>query len=652
MTGKRVTLSALALIVAQISLITYVLNRGFFQQDDFAIGGLAAQPFSLHLLFQNYYGHLMPGVFALAWTAVHADGYDWGLWAGSLVALRALAGLALLRALRTLFGDRMALLLPLGVFLFTPIALTDLSWWAVGCQSVPVQLALAMAVDQHVRYIRSGRIRNAVFAALWVVFGLAFYEKAVAIPVLLFALTSAFLVPGSWPQAMLSTLRRHWIAWALYGAIIAGEIVVYALSLQKSQNQVKVPLASSAVTFALAPAARHLRAGRLRRAVALDGAVRHAQVVGAAGDGLTAARTARAVVGARRVRHHGQPRVPQARLAGLGHPGRLARGGGRRAGHARPPRRERHAAGHPDVLRVRRRARPRHLPGHCLPAAARRAARLPDRAAARVAAPGGRGARRPCCSRRARSGRPSPTGANCTRRTPGPTWRPRARRWPACRRTRSSTPTPDPHPDGLGPARQAHRGPERPGAAGEPGSRASSSGGPPRRRGKITSFMIFDAQGRLRPAVIQGPHTFPFRHQADCVLTTAGMQLPLTGNVYPVPVVMQIGYYAARATTVTITFGGHQSRLTFPASKLAYAYLPVQGPGSTVAITPVTLRPAGLHRHHYRRKCPGLCHRRPGTPLPSVVLRWCWSSAPSPPVRDYEWLNLRKAGLIAVLFGY
>ena len=109
--------------------------------------------------------------------------------------------------------------------------------------------------------------------------------------------------------------------------------------------------------------------------------------------------------------------------------------------------------------------------------------------------------------------------------------------------------------------------------------------------GKITSFMIFDAQGRLRPAVIQGPHTLPFRHQADCVLTTAGMQLPLTGTVYPVPVVMQIGYYAARATTVTITFGGHQSRLTFPASKLAYAYLPLQGPGSTVAITPVTSDP-------------------------------------------------------------
>src|SRR5258708_20899269 len=127
------------------------------------------------------------------------------------------------------------------------MAVADLSWWAVGIQSVPIQLALAMAVDQHVRYIRTGRIWNAAFAARWVVFGLAFFEKAVAIPLLLFALTSAFLVPESWPQAMRSTLRRHWIAWAMYGGVIIAEIIVYLSGLRGSQ--IKLPLASSAVTF-------------------------------------------------------------------------------------------------------------------------------------------------------------------------------------------------------------------------------------------------------------------------------------------------------------------------------------------------------------------------------------------------------------------
>jgi hypothetical protein len=48
---------------------------------------------------------------------------------------------------------------------------------------------------------------------------------------------------------MLTTLRRHWIVWAAYGAIIVAEIVAYALSLASSPGQVRVPTASSAVTF-------------------------------------------------------------------------------------------------------------------------------------------------------------------------------------------------------------------------------------------------------------------------------------------------------------------------------------------------------------------------------------------------------------------
>ena len=224
-----------------------MLNRGFFQQDDFAIGGLAAQPFSWHLLFQNYFGHLMPGVFALAWGPVHAGGYDWGLWAGTLVLLQALAGLALLRALRTLCGDRMVLLIPLGLFLFTPMTLADLSWWRRPSRSHPARAGHGGRPTRQVHPRRPDP--QAVFAALWVLFGLAFFEKAAGIPLLLFALTSAYLIPEAWPQAMLTTLRKHWIAWAMYGGIIVAEIVIYALSLASSPGQVRVPEASSAATF-------------------------------------------------------------------------------------------------------------------------------------------------------------------------------------------------------------------------------------------------------------------------------------------------------------------------------------------------------------------------------------------------------------------
>jgi hypothetical protein len=109
--------------------------------------------------------------------------------------------------------------------------------------------------------------------------------------------------------------------------------------------------------------------------------------------------------------------------------------------------------------------------------------------------------------------------------------------------------------------------------------------------GLVKHFMIFDAQGRLHPATVQGPRSYPFRHPRDCLLTAGGMQLPLTANVYALPLLMQIGYYAARPVTLAVAFGGHQSQVTLPASPLAYAYLPVQGPGNTVGITPVTPDP-------------------------------------------------------------
>jgi hypothetical protein len=109
--------------------------------------------------------------------------------------------------------------------------------------------------------------------------------------------------------------------------------------------------------------------------------------------------------------------------------------------------------------------------------------------------------------------------------------------------------------------------------------------------GQVADFMIFDARGRLHPATVQGPRSYPFGRKANCLLTAGGMRLPLTGSVYPLPFLMQIGYYAARPVTLAVTFGGHQYQVTLPASSLAYGYLPVQGPGNTVVITPVTPDP-------------------------------------------------------------
>lgn len=587
--SKRVTLTALLLIAAQVGLNSFVLNRGFFQQDDFAIGGLATQPFSLHLLFQNYYGQLMPGVFALAWIPVHAGGYDWGLWAGSLILLQALTGLALLRAMRTLFGNRMLLLIPLGIFLFTPMAMADLSWWAVGSQSVPVQLALAMAVDQHVRYIRTGRIRNMVFTALWVLFGLAFFEKAVAIPVLLFALTSAFLVPGSWPQAMLSTLHRHWIAWTTYGAIIVAEIVVYTITLQSSQSQVRVPLASSAVTFSwrllldtFVPAAvggpwRWTPPFNFPRSWTLyalaappPGLVVLAWVIAAV-----------IVINSLWYRRRAWP----AWIILLGWLlvvdmlpimlGRLVNFGTLLSEQTI------YVADAAPVLAV------------CLAIAF-----LPLRGeehAYRAAPPRGRLRSAIIVAVAVLFAASSAWSAIAYRAELHPQ---NSRSYVATASAALTDAPPDAviYPSQI-PTQMAWslfgklsqvQNALAPLANQVDGQRFRWTGSP---TGRIMHFMIFDAHGRLHPATVVGPHSLPFRHRADCVLTASGMRLQLTANLFPLPLLMQIGYYAARPVTLAVSLGGRQYQLTLGPSELAYAYLPVQGPGNSIVITPVTPDP-------------------------------------------------------------
>lgn len=230
------------MVVAACILKAVALSHSYFQQDDFAVMAKAtAGPFGFGYLFQSYAGHLMPGMFAIAWVLARVSAYNWGLASGTVLVIAALAGLGMLKALRTLCGERPLILLPLAVYLFTPLTVPALTWWTAGLGEVPLELAIIMAVDQHARYVRDGRLRNAIFAASWVVFGLAFNERANALPVLLLALTSAFFIGGGWLRAIVRTLRRHWPAWSMYLAAMAADIAIYVLQLNAAHEPLRAP---------------------------------------------------------------------------------------------------------------------------------------------------------------------------------------------------------------------------------------------------------------------------------------------------------------------------------------------------------------------------------------------------------------------------
>jgi hypothetical protein len=249
---NAVILAGLALIAVQLWWKGALLTHFFFRQDDFQYGDRAlASGFSWHYLMYVDAGHLQPGNFALVWVLARISLYDWTLASTVTILLLAASGVAMLRLLRTLFGSRPAILIPLALGLFTPLTISALSFWGDTLNYLPLQLAVLMAANAHVVYVRTGRFRHAVAAAAWLAVGMSIGEEGVVVTLLLFALTSAFLLPGRWPATAVLALRKFWRAWSLYAALAFTYLVIFLIQLSgASERPGKPGLFSGVLTFA------------------------------------------------------------------------------------------------------------------------------------------------------------------------------------------------------------------------------------------------------------------------------------------------------------------------------------------------------------------------------------------------------------------
>lgn len=248
---RPVLIGALILIAVQVAWRAQLLGHLYFYRDDYAALDLARRsPLGWHYLCYVGQGHLVITERLIAWVLARSGLYNWGLASAVTLALLAASGVAAFLALRALFGNRPAILVPLAVYLFTPLGLADLGWWSAALESLPLQVSLLLAVHAHIRYARTMRRRYLVAAIAWVVLALASSEKGLLVPVLLFAVTSAFL-PGrrSWLANMGAALRRYWPAWLGYAVALAAYAVVLLIALGAARPQAGVPAASAAFTF-------------------------------------------------------------------------------------------------------------------------------------------------------------------------------------------------------------------------------------------------------------------------------------------------------------------------------------------------------------------------------------------------------------------
>ncbi|MGW4637875.1 ArnT family glycosyltransferase [Sphaerisporangium sp. NPDC004334] len=248
------------LVAVSLALRVPVLRSAYFIEDDLLfVGDAYEHELTFDFLFRIHKGHLMPGALALTWAESRIAAYDWTLVASVTFALHALVAVLLFRLLWKMFGPRAGILLPLAVYLFSPLTIPAFSWWSAAINAVPLQLALVLALSAQLRHARGEGSRHGWTALAWVVFGMAFSTKGVFVPLLLFAFTTAFLraarpggaldvpvvpdaprPPGArrheqpvrrgqdgWLGSMGRELREHWQVWTAHVLLMGGYTALY-----------------------------------------------------------------------------------------------------------------------------------------------------------------------------------------------------------------------------------------------------------------------------------------------------------------------------------------------------------------------------------------------------------------------------------------
>lgn len=235
---STVVIAAFVAGVVPFAFHVWAALHGSLAQDDFVVThqAAAAGPFDLGYLFQDYHGHLQPGGFFLAAVLTWWAPLNFPLLMAPLLLMRAVATVLFWCLLVRCFGRRWAILVPFTVFTASTLLLVPTLWWSYGIQLVPVVLAAAGALHAHVRYLQDGgRWWLGVFA--WTLFGLAFYEKAAVIPLLLAGVT--VLLGRSW--------REHVRYWAAHALLLAAFVIVFFVATSSQVGQGEQPMSAGTV---------------------------------------------------------------------------------------------------------------------------------------------------------------------------------------------------------------------------------------------------------------------------------------------------------------------------------------------------------------------------------------------------------------------
>ncbi|MFV2103830.1 hypothetical protein [Micromonospora sp. LOL_024] len=245
LSSDRIRAAALAMIALSVLWRAQVASRGFLAADDYVMITQAAESdLTVEHLLSLYNNHLMPGGRMFTWLVTEHVGMAYWPYVLLMAIGQTILGITFLRLLRRLLQPSWLLLLPLGALMFSPLTLEATSWWAVGVNVLPMQIAMVLAVGAQVGYVQTRRRRHLVALALSVLLGLFFFEKAILVVALVFLLTAALYAEGGPIRTIWSTVRRWWPSWLLLTVLSLGFLAAY---LGTSESSLRRPTSAGEV---------------------------------------------------------------------------------------------------------------------------------------------------------------------------------------------------------------------------------------------------------------------------------------------------------------------------------------------------------------------------------------------------------------------
>ncbi|WP_043722274.1 hypothetical protein [Micromonospora maris] len=239
LSGDRIATAALVMIAVSVLWRAQVASRGFLAADDYVLITQAAESrLTVEHLFALYNNHLMPGGRLLIWLVTEYVGLAYWPYVLLMAIGQAILGITFFRLLRRMLRPSALLLLPLGLLLFSPLTLEASTWWAVGVNMLPMQIAMVLAVSAQVGYVQTGRRRHLVSLASALLLGLFFFEKSILIVPLVFLLTAACYADGGPVRAIWTTIRRWWPSWLMLTVLSLGFAAAY---LGRSESSLRRP---------------------------------------------------------------------------------------------------------------------------------------------------------------------------------------------------------------------------------------------------------------------------------------------------------------------------------------------------------------------------------------------------------------------------